>query len=901
MEAVQRSNDKKKKRGVFPVRFLGMFLVAVFFFAVAPSAHAVILSVTGVPAPGLVTGVRLDTNAQIINCQPDCAEAINTAAPNPPIVATKLTATPFPGYVFNGWTNCPVPNGNDCNVDIGAVNIQVGANFSTVNTHTLTLTLNGAVGANNAFVGDGNIQSIQPLLPNGDSVVNCGDGWSICTVTQNTGTNFQLRAWPNSGYGVRYWSSGGSAQICSGSADQFCTFTLNQDAVADVVFGYELSLTKNGPGAAGSIVTGGNMTCGSGCMNAVGVNTKNATAILTANPASGMGVSWAGCDLVYGASGEKCDVSMTGPRSVTATFDNMNISGNTTGWAWSGNTGWISLSCENMNECGTADYKVEFDNNSLRGYAWGGHIGWIYFPADQADGNTKIDLSNCPGSIGQGSPCTPPRVDPSTGAVTGWARALVGMGNSWGWIELSNPGSHPSPGSGVTHNTATGDLTGYAWGGSVIGWISFDANLYGACSSFSLAPANSSVTVNAGDTSLNTVSVTAPPGCNINLSLQSIVNEAGSDVTASQFGAKSVTPGTVNNGAPDSTVSIETKATTLSNTYTVTVRGVDNIGTSKTTSYSMTVLGAPACTYPSGWKGSDGRLICPNDDSGFNGQVLSTLVGSCTAQKKCEYFCGPGYIFDVNANKCISSPILRIQGRPDSGNFSHKEIVTDPVRAGERAVVRWWGANLAPNSCVGIGGDNAIVGGAWIGPKSISSSPTSATTYMSSPLDETNALPSAQCPNSGGLPCYKFNIQCLDLQTPPQSLSASVQVPITWSGKVSCLPYDNPFANGDPLAEIQVGRPMYWVASTTPNVPLGGGSYNYVWSGEEAFPGGFLPAGTDGTCGVGANQHNCNYVRMVYKTTGEKEVFVSVNDGRTSSWCGPVKTTSVLQLIFEEF
>ena len=47
---------------------------------------------------------------------------------------------------------------------------------------------------------------------------------------------------------------------------------------------------------------------------------------------------------------------------------------------WAENTGWISLSCENTNSCGTASYGVLNNGHGrLRGFAWGESIGWISF------------------------------------------------------------------------------------------------------------------------------------------------------------------------------------------------------------------------------------------------------------------------------------------------------------------------------------------------------------------------------------------------------------------------------------------------------------------------------------------------------------------------------------------
>lgn len=64
--------------------------------------------------------------------------------------------------------------------------------------------------------------------------------------------------------------------------------------------------------------------------------------------------------------------------------------------------GWISLSCENMSECGTSSYQPEFGNGVMTGlsYAWGSFVvGWIDLsgiaftpPCDSAAGTScRID------------------------------------------------------------------------------------------------------------------------------------------------------------------------------------------------------------------------------------------------------------------------------------------------------------------------------------------------------------------------------------------------------------------------------------------------------------------------------------------------------------------------------
>ncbi len=86
------------------------------------------------------------------------------------------------------------------------------------------------------------------------------------------------------------------------------------------------------------------------------------------------------------------------------------------------------------------------------------------------------------------------------GALEGWARACSvfvdnctgilkpdsELGGWDGWISMSGLGPDGASGTsddyGVTHNSGTGQLTGFAWGADVVGWINFCADpTTGAC------------------------------------------------------------------------------------------------------------------------------------------------------------------------------------------------------------------------------------------------------------------------------------------------------------------------------------------------------------------------------------------------------------------------------------
>lgn len=143
------------------------------------------------------------------------------------------------------------------------------------------------------------------------------------------------------------------------------------------------------------------------------------------------------------------------PETMAGSSDNVY------GWAWSENIGWISFN--NSTGGGSTDYGVNIESDgTLTGYAWSENIGWISF--------NQSDLTGCPQS-----PCKA-WVDTSTGEVNGWAKALSAndpnSGGWEGWIHLRGANY------GIYINTSVTphQFEGWAWGGDVIGWISFNCN-----------------------------------------------------------------------------------------------------------------------------------------------------------------------------------------------------------------------------------------------------------------------------------------------------------------------------------------------------------------------------------------------------------------------------------------
>lgn len=119
-----------------------------------------------------------------------------------------------------------------------------------------------------------------------------------------------------------------------------------------------------------------------------------------------------------------------------------------TGYAWSDTVGWLSFN--------GSGYGLSVNSSGvISGYAWSDNIGWV--------SANSSDLSGCPSS-----PCTA-TID-SGGNFDGWLRAIEGgAAQSGGWdgfISLSGSGYGPARQSG-------GNITGYAWGSDVVGWLNF--------------------------------------------------------------------------------------------------------------------------------------------------------------------------------------------------------------------------------------------------------------------------------------------------------------------------------------------------------------------------------------------------------------------------------------------
>ena len=159
------------------------------------------------------------------------------------------------------------------------------------------------------------------------------------------------------------------------------------------------------------------------------------------------------------------------------------------GYAWSDTIGWISMNCKTGSIsggdiCGTSNYNVKLNNDgTVVGYAWSSNIGWIKFGG----------LSNWPAGAGtyaanaytRGSFITMLTykgwVRACAGTISGDCSSMTSRTDGWdGWIALKGVASDvgATPYDVRLNDAAGGTSDSYAWGSSVVGWISFDLVTY---------------------------------------------------------------------------------------------------------------------------------------------------------------------------------------------------------------------------------------------------------------------------------------------------------------------------------------------------------------------------------------------------------------------------------------
>jgi len=219
-----------------------------------------------------------------------------------------------------------------------------------------------------------------------------------------------------------------------------------------------------------------------------------------------------------------------------------------TGTAWSDAIGWIRLNCAASvspslpSDC--ANYSYNFgvgSGGAITGYAWSDKGGWI--------------TANNTGASDAGACGAQAAISGST--VTGWLRQINIPGTD-GCIKLNPTGSLYNGGSGDVKYSA-GTISGYGWGGDILGWVGFNASANltpPACTGISAQPSQ--------------VYTAVPPA---NITITYTISNPGSASSAV------INPGSVSINPNNTSATVSTPAATTP--YQITVTDAVGGGTSQ--------------------------------------------------------------------------------------------------------------------------------------------------------------------------------------------------------------------------------------------------------------------------------------------------------------------------------
>lgn len=344
------------------------------------------------------------------------------------------------------------------------------------------------------------------------------------------------------------------------------------------------------------------------------------------------------------------------------------------GWAWSSDIGWVSF---NSTDSGTGNggvgtspvaYGVKFDTTTgnLNGYGWSSNVGWVSF-----NSSALTQSPACPGS--------PVSINTTTGNVTGWARVYSGITgySNGGWdgcIKLSESPLFPTGVStgdaGVTYvpiNATKGSLQGFSWGSDVVGWLKFNPT----------ADINNDVVIDNPPSNSDNLAITANSGLNstslsnrtITVVKDSVVNMSWniSNLTGcSTSGPWSNVPGAA------ASISANTSGSGIFNTSVVGSYTLSIVNCTTTsvpylprTDYVVINVTTPVvvggvCIPPThAQQCSTGVIYLSTEETPIpEGTPPATLMNSCPTSGYCIYTCESGY--QIKGNKCSNSDVVPI-------------------------------------------------------------------------------------------------------------------------------------------------------------------------------------------------------------------------------------------------
>lgn len=222
------------------------------------------------------------SNPAGITCGPACSANFDAGS------TVSLTAVPDSGMQFAGWSGA-CTGMTTCEVAMNSVQVAT----ATFNQSTYPLRVERT--------GSGTVTSD----PFG---VFCGP---LCTASFTQGTMVTLTASPDSGA-----TFGGWGGACTG-AGATCVVTMNAAKTVNATFGsnaFALTVSLAGQGSGVVTSTPAGIDCGASCGAQF-----SASAVVTLAAAADSGSTFLGWSGACSGLGD-CVVSMTGPRTVTATF-----------------------------------------------------------------------------------------------------------------------------------------------------------------------------------------------------------------------------------------------------------------------------------------------------------------------------------------------------------------------------------------------------------------------------------------------------------------------------------------------------------------------------------------------------------------------------------------------------
>jgi hypothetical protein len=294
-------------------------------------------------------GGTVTSNPAGINCGSTCGASFTSGT------QVALSASPGPGFTFNGWSGACSGTGS-CTVTMNAAE-SVTATF--VQAYSLSVSVTGSGTVTSSPAG-----------------INCG---STCSANFAQGTQVTLSATPASGWGFTGW--GGA---CSGAGSCVVTMNAAQSVTATFVQSvYTLSVSVSGNGTVTSSPAG--INCGATCSASYNSGTP---VMLTATPSGGTTFfGWTGACSGSGS----CTVTMNSSQNVAATF----VSGGTLS-----NQTWVSAATgADSNPCTRSSPCLTFAGAIAQTTA-GGEINCLDAGGFGAATITKALTINCEATLG---------------------------------------------------------------------------------------------------------------------------------------------------------------------------------------------------------------------------------------------------------------------------------------------------------------------------------------------------------------------------------------------------------------------------------------------------------------------------------------------------------------------